>query len=309
MKNETGLNCLHNKKCSCIQYPNILFCLNCSQTFFKDKEGNEFNITKPRYLLKNQVFDMPLFMLNCESDTILNFQNREKYLKIRTNIVKNMKKNCQILGLSKKIYFLSLQYLDIICSKLNSFNINNLTEISIYCIIIATKFLENRNKYLQIRENFNNINNYGINELYILKLLNNNLCIHTSYDILMEFVNFGFILDDEKCSFAKVRSIYSKIEDILYFFSEKKYFIDMTNKQIAFSFILFFREIIGLQRSNKLLNYIFSNQNFIIDDNTIYIEYIKKYIKIKEEKNIIKNHNDSTSDTGSESNSDHNTEL
>ena len=59
------------------------------------------------------------------------FINAESYLKIRTKIVKKMKVFAQSFNLSKKTFFLSLEYFDRICSRASKFNYTDFLQIAL----------------------------------------------------------------------------------------------------------------------------------------------------------------------------------
>ena len=113
-----------------------------------------------------------------------------------------------------------------------------------------------------------------------------------------------------------------KMEKMLYFFSETKYYIEMTKMEIALAIIGFVRETLGLTAYNNIIKDIFIQSG----DAKKYLNCLskfRKYIKIqddskhnnKKEKNLNLNNNnfknsksrsDSFSDSTSENSSDNN---
>ena len=102
---------------------------------------------------------------------------------------------------------------------------------------------------------------------------------------------------------------------MLYLFSEKKYYIRITPKEIAIAIMGFAREIMGLIPFTENIQIIFMNINEFYDiHNYKYIKClntIRKCFKIEENNennnNNTKNnnHSDSTKDSNSDNNSEH----
>lgn len=228
--------------------------------------------------------------------------NKSDYIKIRTSVIKKMKQLSNIFQLQKKTFFLSVEYLDKICSSMYSFNSVALEQISQYCILLAAKYQENRIKAKEIENKFKDFmpNNFNQDELYLLKLLDYDLNLFTAYDILMDVIYCGFLFEDEKVSIKKMNVVYNKIENILYLFSESKFYIDMTPKQIVIAIIGLVRESLNLEAYNGLFKTIFFfNDKLEEEYYLICLNKVKKCIKIKPdskkevnlEKNCIKKEN------------------
>ena len=134
-----------------------------------------------------------------------------------------------------------------------SFNQSYLLHISIICIILAAKFNEQGYKVLQLKNSLekNISKNYSIDEIYVLQLLNYKLNMHTSYDMILDFMNYGFIFEGEDFNYRKINYIYSIPEKNLYIFSEINSYVDITEKQIAVCIIGFARELFGLTPLKK----------------------------------------------------------
>ena len=149
-------------------------------------------------------------------------ENKKDYLKIRSKLIKNIKKICSVFSLSLKAYFSSIAYLDKICSKLCLFNENILIQISLFCVILATKFFEKKEKAFEVQTYLkqNTSKNYKFDEIYALHLLNYDLNICTSYDILMDILYLGFIFENEEFkNYNRLNILYNNIPKILYIFS------------------------------------------------------------------------------------------
>ena len=219
-----------------------------------------------------------------------------------------MKIFCSNFNLSKKTFFLSLEYLDRICSKMVDFEMEDLLQISQFCIILATKFNESQIKNMQVKSDLGPINNYSKDELYLLQLLNYDLLINTSYDILMDILYTGFLFEDEKFSLKKMNLIYGKIENMLYFFSETKNYIDMTHKEIALALIGLIRETLGLNAYNNILKNIFMNEYTNIQSYYSCLNKLRKFFKIKDDNNHSDSNTDANSDNSFDSNLDNSIE-
>ena len=188
-------------------FNSINYCLTCSKFIFKNTssfESSEKVIIPTNFNINKE--NLPSFQW-LEKNTEQNefFVNKKDYLKLRSPIIKNMKNICSYFSLSFKTYFLSVEYLDRISSQINSFNKNTLSQISIFCIILATKFNENSLKALEVQSNLreNLSKNYMEDEIYVMKLLNYDLNVYTSYDILMDIMIYGFIFENETFNYKK----------------------------------------------------------------------------------------------------------
>jgi hypothetical protein len=156
-------------------------------------------------------------------------------------------------------------------------------QISLFCLILATKFNEETSKAVQMQKALkNNISkNYCEDEKYVLNLLNHKLNVHTSYDILMDVLHSGFIFEGEEFNPNKMSYIYSNLENILYIFSGVNSYIDMTPKQVAISIVGFARELLGLNSYSCTFKKVFMIEQSHENDYVSGLEIIKKKIKIE----------------------------
>ena len=275
MSQKINVNCIHQIKTSLNISSYISLCFNCSSLLLKDQSNLEISTIKPTKYSLIQENNIPLFF-SIPNKKSYTFRNKKSYINIRTTLIKKMKLLCNNLKLNKKTFFLSLDYLDMICSKMNYFDLDALKQISKFCIILASKFQENGQKGLEATK-YGIImdNNYIKDELYLLKLLDYDLYKFTCYDILVDIIHYGFLFIGENFSINKMKAIYEKIENMLYMFAENKYYIDMTHKEIALVIIGLVREILGLEAYNNIIRYVFN-----IDSNDIQ-KYIKNLNRIK----------------------------
>jgi hypothetical protein len=302
------LKCTHEKKDRSEVNKNLSLCFNCSSVILRSENGKEISTIKPLKYFIRQETAIPLFLLN--NDNPYKFINKHDYLKIRIDIVKELKKICTNFNLSKKTYYVSLDYLDKICSKMSAFDMEDLLQIVKFCIVLAVKFQESQIKGIEIKKNLGlcSSNNYSKDELYLLQLLDYNLYVNTSFDIMMDIMQTGFLFSCEKFSLKKMNLIYKKMENMLYFFSGTKFYIDMTHKEIAMSIIGFIRETLGLAPYDKIMKSVVMNECMDIQSYSLCLQKVKKFFKIKDDENQNNNHSDSNTDANSDSGSDCNSE-
>ena len=281
----------------------ILLCFKCSSVIYKNELGQEISTIKPSKFSVVQETSTPIFLSIPDNHKPNVFRNKTSYLKIRIFYVKKMKEFCKNFNLSKKTYFTALDYFDRVCSKMPVFDLNDLFQILQICLVLSVKFNESRIRAIEIKQYLNLTNNYSRDELFILQFLDYDLIVHTSYDILMDIIHIGFLFKDEKFSLKKMNVIYGKMENMIYFFSETRAYIDMTHKEIALSLIGLMRETLGLIAYNNILKCIFMSENTDIQSYCTSLKKIRKCFKINDDSN----HSDSGStDSNSENNSDSN---
>ena len=286
----------------------VSFCYRCSTAILKDKSGNEISTIKPlRYHIPQETC-IPIFLTISDKHNPYIFYNKSNYIKIRRDIVKQMKLFCQYFELSKKTFFLALDYFDRILSIITTSNFEDLMRISKLCIILAAKFQENGVKGMQVKElSMKASTNYAQDELFLLRLLNYKLHTFTCYDILIDMLSAGFLFDDEDFSIKKMDLIYDKILNMLYLFSESKYYIDWTHKEIALASIGLIRENFGLPAFSKNIKSVFMNEFVDIHNYSSCLNRLRKCFKFLEKdknKNIINNHSDSATESNSDNGSD-----
>ena len=179
-------------------------------------------------------------------DTLTNdihkFSNYKEFSKIRLEFIKKIKNICEKLKLNLKTYFLSIEYFYQICSILISFSKEYLIQIANICIILAAKTNETKTKAIKVKLYLTpniSANSYLKDELYILSKLNYDLIRITSYDILTDIMKCGFVFNDEEFNHNILNSVYNQMENMLYLFSETKYYIN--HNRTCFSFMAYGR--------------------------------------------------------------------
>ena len=292
----------------------VSFCFKCSSAIISDVSGDEISTVKPLKYYIPQETGFPIFVNISDEHKPLHFLNKSSYIKLRKQIVIKMKNFCNQFNLNKKTFFLALDYLDRICSRMSAFDKEDLRQISQICIILSCKLQENQSKTIEIKKLSKAVSvNYSEDELYLLSLLNYDLYRLTSYDILMDILNCGFLFNNEIFSTRKMESFYKEIENILYLFSESKFYIDMTHKEIAMAIIGLIREKLGLIAFSKNIQIVFMNEYADIHNYLSCLHRIGKCFRFNVDDtshntNNNNNHSDSNTDANSDGNSDNTSE-
>ena len=305
---------LHQKQYRLEISQTLSLCSNCSCAIITQKPNENISTIKPlKYHVQDDIF-YPCFLLRSCNDKIYKYSNEKTYNNIRRDFVKKMKTYCKKLSLNLKTFFSALEYFDRICSSLSNFELNILNQLSDLCLILSAKLNENINKAIEVKQYLSGSSkkNYLSDELFLLKkLLNYDLIKITSYDILIDILKCGFIFNDEDFPEKKLNSVYDKIEDMLYLFSESKNWITMSPKEIAMGIVGWARDFLGLVPFSKNIRTLFLNEVEDIHNYLKCLNKIKKCFKIKEVKNDnnnnnssnnIGNHSDSTKDSLSDNN-------
>jgi len=179
--------------------------------------------------------------------------------------------------------------------KNGTYETNDLSQISKFCLLLATKFQENREKGMEVKNYVGAAqNNFVKDELFLVQLLDYDLHVFTCYDVLMDILHCWFLFNGERFSINKMKIIYEKIEGMIYMFSESKYYLDMTNKEIALVIIGLIREILGLEAYSNIIKYIFINDQKNIQNHLYYLKKIKRCFVIKENNNRYYNNSSET---------------
>ena len=256
--------CFHDHLIS--TFPNNqLLCPNNDE--LKD---NLTHLKQDDFKYKNDIFKN---LLSKMIDTSILFSNCKEYFKLRKNTISMMKKITKEFDLCDKTFHLALTLLDRISIKLIA-NKNAIFQIKIlakFCIILATKFLEDKSyKAILLEEKYSkSISSNLVNdENYILQLLDYNLNITTSYDILTFLIsNQKIIFEDEENIFNKKNKKYSIYHMSVVYINklvENYITLQMSPLQIAFGVIQIIRKRLGLI-PNRIELYNYFNLNLYID--------------------------------------------
>ena len=148
----SSLNYPHKKQFRFELTQKISFCFNCSSAIIKNQTGPEISTIKPLKHHLPQESSLPIFVTISDCHEPYKFLNKSGYIKIRKEIIKNMKMFCNYFKLSNKTFFLALDYLDRICSRMLAFDFEDLKQISQICIILASKLQENQIKGIELKK-------------------------------------------------------------------------------------------------------------------------------------------------------------
>ena len=261
--------------------PILLYCILCSSIALVSEARTALTPLKPlSYKLSNEIDFMEM------SFTTGNYSRKKEYLKIRQKIIREMKQIAQKYSLENQTFFLSVAYLDKICEKINVFNYDEIKGISVFCIILASKFYETSYVGMQIENDYKSklSSNYKSDEIYILQLLDYKLNIVTVYDILNQIKSVGFVFQRENLPQKKVNVLYSQVDKMVMAFIENKSFIDFTPKQVAFAIIGFLRGTFNLESFSLPLKLVYNLNTNNFDD--LYLDgfnRIKNCFRIKKE--------------------------
>ena len=283
------IQCKHEPKNLFKLKSNYQVCFGCSSVIYFNDSRKLILPVKPQKYNVIQETATPIFLSLQDTHCPYKFCNKENYLEIRTKIVKKMKIFSQKYNLSKKTFFVALDYFDRLCSKLTQFSFA-VAQIAKFCLILASKFQDNSHNAITAKLSLGFSQHYAKDELYILQLLNYELYTITSYDILMDMMHTGIFFNNEKFFRNKMNIIYGKIEKMLYFFSETKYFIEMTPMEVSLAMIGFVRETLGLTAYNTIIKDIYI-PNGEVKRYLNCLAKFRKCFKIQDDNNNCDNNN------------------
>ena len=261
--------------------PILLYCILCSSIALVSEARTALTPVRPlSYKFTNEIDLMEM------SFTVGNYNRKKEYLKIRQKIIREMKMISMKYSLENQTFFLSVAYLDKICEKINLFNYDEIKGVSLFCLILASKFYETSCVGMQIENDYKDklSSNYKSDEIYILQLLDYKLNIVTVYDILNQIKSVGFVFQRENLPQKKVNVLYSQVDKMVMAFIENKSFIDFTPKQVAFAIIGFLRGTFNLESFSLPLKLVYNLNTNNFDD--LYLDgfnRIKNCFRIKKE--------------------------
>ena len=245
---------------------------------------NEINIFQ---LTKNAINFYNNYQIKSDNKKLDNIftKNSSLYLKYRIKLINHIYNLCSEIKSTYECFFLSVLLLDILIYKLK-YQITNyqLDLLSTICFIISKKFvekdkfkLEDYNSYLTIchsPQKFINSKDLIISEIEILKILNYDLNIPSSYTILKYMFICGIIIENENDLINYV-NIYDECLDLLSFCNN--------NNEIGFNFnpvIIVFSIIYIIRKKYKLNN---------TDTLNLFSVFNIKFCQIKECVKLISN--------------------
>ena len=308
-KNETFDNntfCMHSK----MQKENIIYnisysyCPKCGSISVKNKNNFYFTI-KPKQKQKPIEFNPVLIINNMKRNQDISYPNLQNIynLDIKDNIEK-MKEKIEIYFLKRR---LALLYLQNMTKKMNYSDLSfyhcllfvdlyfchNITEEmdeeEILYIIIGFFLITSKFKETDIYEpqlyNFTDIDTsmnlsfekIMIYEAKLLKYINYNFCIYSTYDWLNVFIYNGYIFEGEIDDKDYINEIQVYTYKLLIIITPKNIFIKYSPLYMAISIIQIARE--DKIEENKINNELF--QNLIKLYNIQFEEYKDCYREIK----------------------------
>ena len=276
----------HENQIESNEHSNISFCADCSSIIITTETKSTLSTVKPTSFQLPTDID-PSLILSHEDSLTRFFSNKKEYLNVRQKVIREMKKIKSKNSLSYQTFFLGVTYLDLICSKLSSFNYDEISLIAHFCIIIAAKFSEDGYKAYEIEKEYRKTisSNYHSDEVYILKLLDYNLNIITSYEMMITIMRIGFLFEDEVFNKKKMNFVYNQMEKMLYAFVESRKYIDMTQKEIAMGIVGFSRESLGLEAYGERVKvaFGFNDSEYKLSFYMNGLSKVKMCLKIKKE--------------------------
>ena len=282
-------NCIHkdNKISPINDMKNFYFCQDCGSLLYKIEEKNNINTIKPIY------FQQPIEISPYDIYKEISFSNfkplseESKYYKNREKAIQLLKKYNDIYKFSEYTYFLALTYMD------NIFIHNQEKKISkkqfelyiINSVLLAGKFYEKSIhqpdpcRFTSIEINYE-IDEYDIieNEIECLKILNYKLDYFSSFEILMMFLNNGFIFEDECNNKTNeyIIIIYNYVHKIFKDIIQSVIALRYNYLQIAISIIHLTRKQFGFQ--NNFFNILKKFYNIHLSDYKECLNNIKRFV-------------------------------
>ena len=275
---QNNYNC-HHDHILCIDSRNQILCNNSNNMqFFNGSADN-----------RKKYKEFSLHILNLKN--ISNFKySDQNYFLYRKNAIKSIKNICKDFFISDKTYFLTLFYLDKIYETLIAYE--EIVIISTICLILAIKFIEEdkfKAKLIKDKYLMNFTSNFLLDEIFVLKLLNYNLSLTTSYDILIyllsnEIVFFGDEIEKAKNKFDNLSIFHMAIIYLLKIVENQKFLL-LTPFETAFGIIQIIRKKLGLNEYRKELYDIYFINGRDSNINKAYEYFIEIFKKRKKNNN------------------------
>jgi hypothetical protein len=194
------------------------------------------------------------------------YLSKKDYIKKRKKTILMLKEILINYSLSDKTFHLAISLLDSIFMKINA--INEMNIIAIFCLIIASKFIENDSfKSTLLEQNYSKqiSSNYKNDEIYILKLIDYNLNITTAYDVLNLILtqqNILFDGEEKKNKFSTHHMAIVYLNKLI----ENEIILTLNPIEISFGIIQLIRKRLKLIPENKEIYKLFfkdyNNKNF-----------------------------------------------
>ena len=262
---------------------------NYKYLYPQQKSIDSFHINNYEYI-DNETHKNILKNMLCKVENLsLLLYEKKSYIKKRKSNILLLKQITNEFHLSDRTFHLALVFIDKIFLKIKTIKLIDL--ISIFCLILATKFVEeDKRKITLIQKKYlkNKTNNLFFDEFYILTLLDFDYNITTSYDLLEYFLNYKLIFfEDEKekvkkklTNFTIPQLCYAYLNNLI----EKNILLTLNPIQIVLGIIKLIRKRFGLEPNRFEL---FKEFDFFNDDylNKGYEMFLGFFYQKKQEKN------------------------
>ena len=216
---------------------NYHFCIDCGSIILSLSENNDYNISKPLSYQQNIEMDpLSLFKYITKKEfKIIN--STHPYYKNRSKAISLLQKYSEYYKYSESSFYLALHYMDYIFTHLEKNVPQKKFELFVInSLLLAVKFYEKDITqpdiflYTSIGISYD-IDEIDIvqNEIECLKILEYDLNILNSYDLLLLFMNNGFVFENE------IENKSQEFSNIIYCYA-KKIFSDIILTPLAIQY-------------------------------------------------------------------------
>ena len=263
--------------------------LNYKYSFPELKSNDSYKINNYESIDEETHKNILKQMLRKTENLSILLYEKKNYIKRRKSNILLLKQISNEFLLSDRTFHLALLFIDKIFLKIKTVKLIDV--ISIFCLILATKFVEeDKNKITLIKQKYlrNKTNNLFFDEFYILSLLDFDYNITTSYDLLEYFLNYKLLFFENEKEKVKKKLKNFTIEQLCYAYLnnliEKNILLTLNTIQIVLGIIKLIRKRFGLEQNkfkffNEFDNY---NDDFL---NKGYEMFLGFFYQKKQEKN------------------------
>ena len=263
--------------------------LNYKNSFPELKSNDSYKINNYESIDEETHKNILKQMLRKTENLSILLYEKKNYIKRRKSNILLLKQISNEFLLSDRTFHLALLFIDKIFLKIKTVKLIDV--ISIFCLILATKFVEeDKNKITLIKQKYlrNKTNNLFFDEFYILSLLDFDYNITTSYDLLEYFLNYKLLFFENEKEKVKKKLKNFTIEQLCYAYLnnliEKNILLTLNPIQIVLGIIKLIRKRFGLE-PNKFE--VFKEFDYYNDDflNKGYEMFLGFFYQKKQEKN------------------------
>jgi len=263
--------------------------LNYKNSFPQLKSNDSYKINNYESIDEETHKNILKQMLRKTENLSILLYEKKNYIKRRKSNILLLKQISNEFLLSDRTFHLALLFIDKIFLKIKTVKLIDV--ISIFCLILATKFVEeDKNKITLIKQKYlrNKTNNLFFDEFYILSLLDFDYNITTSYDLLEYFLNYKLLFFENEKEKVKKKLKNFTIEQLCYAYLnnliEKNILLTLNPIQIVLGIIKLIRKRFGLE-PNKFE--VFKEFDYYNDDflNKGYEMFLGFFYQKKQEKN------------------------